>query len=125
MLPLVAALALAAFQPSAPSMRRMRQDSKFSSAVRCWGDGAVRAAARFGWLPLAAATARILTGAACCSCSVMPVRARSSAACWTGWSGPGLARLPKVAVLRRLWQRRLSTDLSRPLDAGSVLEVTR
>ena len=31
----------------------------------------------------------------------------------------------KAAVLRLLWQRRLSTDLSRPLDAGSVLEVTR
>jgi hypothetical protein len=29
----------------------------------------------------------------------------------------------KAAVLRLLWQRRLSTDLSRPLDAGSVLEV--
>jgi hypothetical protein len=33
--------------------------------------------------------------------------------------------LAKAAVLRLLWQRRLSTDLSRPLDAGSVLEVTR
>ena len=31
----------------------------------------------------------------------------------------------KAAVLRLLWQRRLSTDLSRPLDAGSVLEATR
>ena len=31
----------------------------------------------------------------------------------------------KAAVLRLLWQRRLSTDLSLPLDAGSVLEVTR
>ena len=31
----------------------------------------------------------------------------------------------KAAVLRLLWQRRLSTDLSRPLDAGSVLEVAR
>jgi len=31
----------------------------------------------------------------------------------------------KAAVLRLLWQRRLSSDLSRPLDAGSVLEVTR
>jgi hypothetical protein len=30
----------------------------------------------------------------------------------------------KAAVLRLLWQQRLSTDLSRPLDAGSVLEVT-
>ena len=30
----------------------------------------------------------------------------------------------KAAVLRLLWQRSLSTDLSRPLDAGSVLEVT-
>jgi hypothetical protein len=33
--------------------------------------------------------------------------------------------LAKAAVLRLLWQRRLSADLSRPLDAGSVLEVTR
>jgi hypothetical protein len=31
----------------------------------------------------------------------------------------------KAAVLRLLWQRWVSTDLSRPLDAGSVLEVTR
>jgi len=31
----------------------------------------------------------------------------------------------KAAVLRLLWQRRLSTDLSRPLDADSILEVTR
>ena len=31
----------------------------------------------------------------------------------------------KAAVLQLLWQRRLSTDLSRPLDAGSALEVTR
>lgn len=31
----------------------------------------------------------------------------------------------KAAVLRLLWQRSLSTDLSQPLDAGSVLEVTR
>jgi len=31
----------------------------------------------------------------------------------------------KAAVLRLLWQRSLSTDLSRPLDADSVLEVTR
>jgi hypothetical protein len=31
----------------------------------------------------------------------------------------------KAAVLRLLWKRSLSTDLSRPLDAGSVLEVTR
>jgi hypothetical protein len=30
----------------------------------------------------------------------------------------------KAAVLRLLWQRSLSTDLSRPVDAGSVLEVT-
>ncbi|SRR5712691_4955950 len=30
----------------------------------------------------------------------------------------------KAAVLRLLWQRRAGTDLSRPLDAGSVLEVT-
>lgn len=30
----------------------------------------------------------------------------------------------KAAVLRLLWQRSLSTDLSRPFDAGSVLEVT-
>jgi hypothetical protein len=32
--------------------------------------------------------------------------------------------LAKAAVLRLLWQRQLSTDLSRPLDAGSVVEVT-
>jgi hypothetical protein len=31
----------------------------------------------------------------------------------------------KAAVLRLLWQRQVSTDLSRPLDAGSVLEVTQ
>jgi hypothetical protein len=31
----------------------------------------------------------------------------------------------KAAVLRLLWQRWLSTDLSRPLDAGSILKVTR
>jgi hypothetical protein len=31
----------------------------------------------------------------------------------------------KAAVLRLLWQRRISTDLSQPLDAGTVLEVTR
>jgi hypothetical protein len=31
----------------------------------------------------------------------------------------------KAAVLRLLWQRKVSTDLSRPLDAGSALEVTR
>ena len=30
----------------------------------------------------------------------------------------------KAAALRLLWQRRVSADLSRPLDAGSVLEVT-
>jgi hypothetical protein len=30
----------------------------------------------------------------------------------------------KAAVLRLLWQRSLSTDLNRPLDAGSVSEVT-
>jgi hypothetical protein len=30
----------------------------------------------------------------------------------------------KAGVLRLLWQRILSTDLSRLLDAGSVLEVT-
>ncbi len=29
----------------------------------------------------------------------------------------------KAAVLRLLWQQRLGTDLSRPLDAGSILEV--
>jgi hypothetical protein len=29
----------------------------------------------------------------------------------------------KAAVLRLLWQRRVSADLGRPLDAGSVLEV--
>ena len=34
--------------------------------------------------------------------------------------------LAKAAVLRLLWQRRMSTDLSRPLDAGSsIVEVTR
>ncbi len=33
--------------------------------------------------------------------------------------------LAKAAVLRLLWQRRLGTDLSRPLEAGSVLEVIR
>ena len=33
--------------------------------------------------------------------------------------------LAKAAVLRLLWRRRLGTDLSRPLDAGSVLEVAR
>jgi hypothetical protein len=38
-----------------------------------------------------------------------------------GWPRPAA----KTAVLRLLWQRRVSTDLSRPLDAGSVLEVTR
>jgi hypothetical protein len=32
--------------------------------------------------------------------------------------------LAKAAVLRLLWQRRVSTDLSRPLDAGSIVEVT-
>jgi hypothetical protein len=31
----------------------------------------------------------------------------------------------KAAVLRLLWQRSLSADLSLPLDAGSILEVTR
>jgi hypothetical protein len=31
----------------------------------------------------------------------------------------------KAALLRLLWQRSVSTDLSRPLDAGSILEVTR
>jgi len=31
----------------------------------------------------------------------------------------------KAAVLRLLWPRRLSTDLSRPLVVGGVLEVTR
>jgi hypothetical protein len=31
----------------------------------------------------------------------------------------------KAAVLRLLWQRRIGTDLSRPLDVGDVLEVTR
>ena len=31
----------------------------------------------------------------------------------------------RAAVLRLLWKRSLGTDLSRPLDAGSVLEVTR
>jgi hypothetical protein len=30
----------------------------------------------------------------------------------------------KAGVLRLLWQRFLSTDLTRPLDVGSVLEVT-
>jgi hypothetical protein len=30
----------------------------------------------------------------------------------------------KAGVLRLLWQRILSTDLTRPLDAGSALEVT-
>ena len=38
-----------------------------------------------------------------------------------GWPRP----LAKAALLRLLWQRRVSTDLSRPLDAGGVLEVTR
>ena len=33
--------------------------------------------------------------------------------------------LAKAAVLRLMWQRRVSTDLSRPLDAGSIVEVTR
>ena len=33
--------------------------------------------------------------------------------------------LAKAAVLRLMWQRRVSTDLSWPLDAGSVVEVTR
>jgi hypothetical protein len=33
--------------------------------------------------------------------------------------------LAKAAVLRLIWQRRVSTDLSRPLDAGSIVEVTR
>ncbi|MGH3070578.1 MAG: TnsA-like heteromeric transposase endonuclease subunit, partial [Streptosporangiaceae bacterium] len=33
--------------------------------------------------------------------------------------------LVKAAALRLLWQQRVRTDLSRPLDAGSVLEVTR
>jgi hypothetical protein len=31
----------------------------------------------------------------------------------------------KAAVLRLMWQRRVSADLSRPLDAGSIVEVTR
>ena len=31
----------------------------------------------------------------------------------------------KAAVLRLLWQRSQSTDLSLPLDASSILEVTR
>ncbi len=31
----------------------------------------------------------------------------------------------KAAVLRLLWQRRISTDLSQLLDGGTVLEVTR
>lgn len=30
----------------------------------------------------------------------------------------------KTGVLRLLWEQRLTTDLSRPLDAGSILEVT-
>jgi hypothetical protein len=30
----------------------------------------------------------------------------------------------RAAVLRLLWQRILSTDLTLPLDGGSVLEVT-
>ena len=38
-----------------------------------------------------------------------------------GWPRP----LAKAAVLRLLWQRRVSTDLSRPLDAGSIVEVPR
>jgi hypothetical protein len=33
--------------------------------------------------------------------------------------------LAKAAVLQLLWQRSLTTDLSRPLDAGSIVEVTR
>jgi hypothetical protein len=33
--------------------------------------------------------------------------------------------LAKAAVLRLMWQRRVSTDMSRPLDAGSIVEVTR
>jgi hypothetical protein len=33
--------------------------------------------------------------------------------------------LAKAAVLGLLWQRRVSTDLSRPLGAGSIVEVTR
>ena len=36
-----------------------------------------------------------------------------------GWPRP----LAKAALLRLLWQRRVSADLSGPLDAGSVLEV--
>jgi hypothetical protein len=31
----------------------------------------------------------------------------------------------KAAVLRLMWQRRVSADLSRPLDAGSIVEVNR
>jgi hypothetical protein len=31
----------------------------------------------------------------------------------------------KAAVLRLMWQRRVSADLSRPLDAGSIVEVAR
>jgi len=31
----------------------------------------------------------------------------------------------KAAVPRLLWQRSQSTDLSLPLDAGNILEVTR
>lgn len=38
-----------------------------------------------------------------------------------GWPRP----LAKAALLRLLWQRRVSTDLTRPLDAGSVVEVIR
>jgi hypothetical protein len=38
-----------------------------------------------------------------------------------GWPRP----LARAALLRLVWQRRVSTDLSRPLDAGGVLEVTR
>lgn len=34
--------------------------------------------------------------------------------------GPGGAR---AAVLRLLWERRLTADLDRPLDGGSVLEA--
>jgi hypothetical protein len=33
--------------------------------------------------------------------------------------------LAKAAVLRLMWQRRVSADLTRPLDAGSIVEVTR
>lgn len=32
--------------------------------------------------------------------------------------------LAKAAVLRLLWQRRVRADLTRPVDARSVLEVT-